>query len=188
MVTSQPDQHASRLSDAQLIDAANSGNVDAFAKLYTRYQHWVTDLAYRFTHDSDLALDVLQDTFEYVLSKFPGFVLEANMKTFLYPVVRHIAISSQSKARRLCYGENLPPSHALAIDPEAEESRAQLAAVMDSLPMHQYEILILRYADGLSLSQIATAMRIPLGTVKSRLHTALTAMRENELTKKYFDL
>ena len=108
-MASQRNQHASRLSDAQLIDAANAGNVDAFAKLYTRYQHWVTDLAYRFTHDSDLALDVLQDTFEYVLSKFPGFVLEANMKTFLYPVVRHIAISSQSKARRLSYGENLPP-------------------------------------------------------------------------------
>ncbi len=185
---SKRNQHASRLSDEQLIDAANSGDVDAVAKLYKRYQHWVTDLAYRFTRDSDLALDVLQETFEYVLSKFPDFVLEANMKTFLYPVVRHIAISSQSKAKRLSYGDNLPPSQALAIDPEAEESRAQLAAVMDSLPDHQYEILILRYADGLSLAQIATAMRIPLGTVKSRLHSALTAMRENELTKKYFDL
>lgn len=187
-MTSQRNQHKSRISDAQLIEAANSGSVDALAALYKRYQHWVTDLAYRFTRDSDLALDVLQETFEYVLSKFPSFKLEANMKTFLYPVVRHIAISSQSKAKRLSLGDTHPPSHALAIDPEAKENRAQLALVMDSLPPHQYEIIILRYVDGLSLSHIATAMRIPLGTVESRLHSALTAMHENELTKRYFDL
>src|SRR6267143_6101329 len=87
-------------SDDELIAAINGGDVHSFEKLYYRYCDWVVNLAYRFTQDRDLALDVMQETFLYFLKKFPGFRLTANMKTFLYPAVRNLSIAARRKAQR----------------------------------------------------------------------------------------
>ena len=57
---------------------------------------------------------------------------------------------------------------------DAERSRLVKAAV-DSLPVHLREILLLSYFQGFSYNQIAESLEIPLGTVKSRLHTAVAA-------------
>ena len=98
----------------------------------------MVSLAYRYTRDRELALDVLQETFLYVLGKFPGFELRSEMKTFLYPTVRHLSVALQSKATRR------PP------DPCVDERSRGLAELMEALPIGQREVLILRFADGLS--------------------------------------
>src|SRR5438093_11805475 len=87
-------------TDLELIAAINAGDAAAFEALYFRYRDWVAGLAYRFTGDSDAALDVLQETFLYFLRKFPGFRLTANLKTFLYPAVRNLSIAARRKAQR----------------------------------------------------------------------------------------
>jgi len=86
----------------------------------------------------------------------------------------------------MTYLSDLPPTTAATTNPDAGEFREQLAAIVNNLPPGQREVVFLRYVDCLSLQGIATVMKIPLGTVKSRLHHALTALREDELTKKYF--
>jgi DNA-directed RNA polymerase specialized sigma24 family protein len=68
-------QHEDPRNDQELIAAANAGDATAFEVLYFRYRDWVVGLAFRFTGDRDLALDVLQETFLYFLRKFPGFNL-----------------------------------------------------------------------------------------------------------------
>src|SRR5580765_8396650 len=97
-VESQP-QIDSR-NDQQLIAAINNGDPAAFEVLYYRYRDWVTNLALRFTSNEDLALDVLQETFLYLLKKFPGFRLTANLKTFLYPAIKNLSIAARRKAGR----------------------------------------------------------------------------------------
>src|SRR5258708_32692937 len=87
-------------TDLQLIAAINGSDSRAFEALYLRYRDWVVALAYRFTGDNDLALDVLQETFLYFLKKFPGFVLTAQFKTFLYPAVKNLSIAARRKAER----------------------------------------------------------------------------------------
>src|SRR5216684_3188679 len=91
---------ADALSDLELIATINGGDAAAFEILYFRYRDWVAALAFRFTGDNDAALDVLQETFLYVLRKFPGFRLTANFKTFLYPAVRNLSIAARRKAQR----------------------------------------------------------------------------------------
>ncbi len=173
-------------SDLELVAAANRGEVEAFEALYRRYNDWVVSLAYRYTRDRELALDVLQETFLYVLGKFPGFELRSEMKTFLYPTVRHLSVALQSKATR-----RPPSSGSLKFqpppDPGREERLRGLAEIMEDLPVAQREVLMLRFADGLALAEIAEALQIPLGTVKSRLHGAIEALRGDERSKKYFD-
>src|SRR5688572_3231403 len=87
-------------SDEALIDAVNHGDTAAFEALYYRYRDWVAHMAYRFTGDRDLALDVLQETFLYFSRKFPGFRLTAKLTTFLYPAVRNYSIAARRKKER----------------------------------------------------------------------------------------
>lgn len=175
-------------SDRELIAAINRGDAPAFEVLYFRYREWVVGLAYRFTGDSDAALDVLQETFLYVLRKFPGFRLTAHFKTFLYPAVRNLSIAVRRKASR--YQATEPALKALENTPApiaAETSLGDLDVVLAGLPQEQREVILLRFVDGLSLGEIGEAMEIPLGTVKSRLHNALQTLRRDERTQNYFE-
>jgi RNA polymerase sigma-70 factor (ECF subfamily) len=173
-------------SDQELIAAANDGGEDAFEALYDRYRDWVINLATRFTDDRHLALDVMQDVFMHFAGRFPGFELTAQLKTFLYPVVRHTALAMKRKHRRSPIAF-MASAGACVLDPPPPNDLAPLAAAMGSLPPGHREIIILRFADGLSLEEIARAVEIPLGTVKSRLHHALRALRADERLKKYFE-
>src|ERR1044071_8526648 len=160
-------EHPSR-SDRDLIAAINRGDVEAFEDLYRRYRDWVVRLALRFTHDEDLALDVLQEVFVYFMKKFPGFELHCELKTFLYPAVRNVAIGMRRKSERY------------VSDDETIANRPSEA------PSQQREVLMLRFVDGLALNEIATALEIPLGTVKSRLHNALETLEKDPNIKKFF--
>ena len=94
--TAQPDPR----SDLQLVDAINQGDAEAFEALYLRHRGYALRLAMRFCGERSLALDAVQDSFVYVLKKFPGFTLTAKFTTFLYPVVKHNALSAKAKAKR----------------------------------------------------------------------------------------
>jgi RNA polymerase sigma-70 factor (ECF subfamily) len=178
---------AGALSDGELVAAMNGGDAAAFEVLYFRHRDWVTNLAFRFTGDSDAALDVLQETFLYVLRKFPGFQLTANFKTFLYPAVRNLSIAARRKAERYQASEEGLKQIENTPAPTVESASGDLNIVLAELPEEQREVILLRFVDGLSLNEIAEAMEIPVGTVKSRLHNALQTLRRDERTKEYFD-
>jgi len=178
---------ADALSDLELIAAINRGDAAAFEVLYFRYRDWVAALAFRFTGDADAALDVLQETFLYVLRKFPGFRLTANFKTFIYPAVRNLSIAARRKAERYqASEEDLKQIEQTPGAIKTEPASGDLETVLADLPDEQREVVLLRFVDGLSLAEIAEAMTIPLGTVKSRLHNALQALREDQRTRTYF--
>ena len=170
--------------DAELVAAINQGSHSAFEALYRRHRDWTVNLAFRFTGDEALALDVMQETFLYLLRKFPGLELRASLRTFLYPAVRNLSIAARRKAGR-CQASDAE-NEILARLPAPETRIAgddDLAAVLASLPAHQREVLLLRFVDGFSLEEIADALGIPLGTVKSRLHNALKTLRDDPRTR-----
>jgi RNA polymerase sigma-70 factor (ECF subfamily) len=173
-------------TDLELIAAMNGGEVTAFEALYRRYRDWVVRLAWRFCGDQDEALDVLQEVFSYFLRKFPGFVLTGKVTTFLYPAVRHTALHARRKRKRQ------PSLEAVQIEPGLDDAephartRAELASVLAGLNPDQRETLLLRFVDGFSLKEIAEALEIPLGTVKSRLHKSLRQLRDDPRTREYF--
>jgi RNA polymerase sigma-70 factor (ECF subfamily) len=173
-------------TDPELIAAINGGDTAAFEALYRRYRDWVVHLAARLTGDDHLALDVLQETFLYVLKKFPGFRLTAQFKSFLYPAVRNLSIAARRKAKRFQSDETeLQSIEDTAAQPAP--AAGDLAFALEGLPEEQREVLLLRFVDGLSLGEIAAAMDIPLGTVKSRLHHALIALKHDPRTREFFE-
>ena len=180
-------------SDEELIESANAGQAEAFEALYLRYRDWVYHLAWRLTGNREDALDVLQETFAYLLSKFPGpagrqarFALSAAVTTFLYPVVRHLAIATRNRKGRFGSDTEVLSELAAPESPQPGGSRTDLAAVLTALPEDQREVVLMRFVDSLSLQEIAAALNIPLGTVKSRLHNALNTLRDDRRTRDYF--
>ena len=173
-------------SDQELIELANKGDPAAFETLYCRYRDWVYRLAWRFTGNMPDALDVLQETFAYLLGKLPGFELTASMTTFLYPVVRHVSFTIRSKSRRFTSDEQILSEMVSPTSEETELCRSELAAVLAILPDEQREVLLMRFVDDMSLQEIAAALDVPIGTVKSRLHNALRALRKDRRTRDYF--
>ena len=173
-------------SDHELIELANKGSSEAFEALYRRYRDWVYRLAWRITGNSADALDVLQETFTYLLGKFPGFELTAAMTTFLYPVVRHISLTIRSKSSRYASEEEVLDELAAPKSEESEHCRSELAAVLIVLPDEQREVLLMRFVDDMSLKEIAAALDVPVGTVKSRLHNSLRTLRSDRRTQDYF--
>jgi len=178
-------------SDLDLIDALNRGEADAFDTLYLRHRDYAIRIAMRFAGERELALDAVQDSFVYFYKKFPGFTLTAKLTTFLYPVLKHNALSAKQKARRT---QGDTPDDALelqagtdrAADPAQADAPGDLPAVLANLPDAQREVLVLRFVDGLALEEIAEAMEIPLGTVKTRVHHAIRKLRDDPVAKKHF--
>ncbi|MEN8128283.1 MAG: sigma-70 family RNA polymerase sigma factor [Planctomycetota bacterium] len=173
-------------SDEKLIERINRGEVDAFETLYVRYRDWVHRLAYRFTRDEELAQDVVQETFTYLLKKFPGFQLTARMTTFLYPTVKFTALGMLRQRQRHAGVDSSPEEIAVPAPEQTDASRSELAAAIAVLSDAHRETMLMRFVDGFSIDQIAAVLDIPAGTVKSRLHKALQKLRENESTRRYF--
>ena len=173
------------VEDGVLIAAINRGDPTAFEVLYDRYRDWVVNLAFRFTRDREEAFDVLQEAFAYLARKAPGLRLTGKMTSFLYPLVRNLSLTRRRKSERYVLDsqivENVP-----APDPPAD-TRGELEAFLADLGEDHREVLLLRFVDGLSLEEIAGAMGIPLGTVKSRLHNALRRLREDPRTRGWFE-
>jgi RNA polymerase sigma-70 factor (ECF subfamily) len=186
LVFSKRERSFSMESDQELIELANKGDPDAFEALYHRHRDWVYRLACRFTGNRTDALDALQETFTYLLGKFPGFELTASMTTFLYPVVKHVSYTIRAKRSQVTTDDGEFDELCAPKFVENEHYRAELAAVLSVLADEQREVLLMRFVDDLGLREIAAALDIPLGTVKSRLHNALLVLRSDSRTRDYF--
>ena len=173
--------------DRRLVEAANRGDAPAFEELYRLHRDWVVRLAHRLTGSHDDAQDVLQEAFSYVLSKIPGLELTGQLRTLLYPVVKHLSRAAREQHGRFASDEAALEAARARPSGEPGESRDELAAVLASLPPAQREVLLMRTVDGLALEEIAAALDVPLGTVKSRIHKAVSSLRADERVRRYFE-
>ena len=169
-------------SDNALIAVCNDGSAReaarAFEVLYRRHKDYVLRVALRFVPDTDTALDVLQETFLYLLRQFPpagpGIELTARLTTLLYPVAKNTALTALRRGIRFPAADVEPDE--LAVAPAAADDAADVIA---ALPVRQREVLLLRFVDGMTLAEIAQVLDIPLGTVKSRLHIGIDRLKSS---------
>jgi RNA polymerase sigma-70 factor (ECF subfamily) len=183
-------------SDNELVETCNRGGARdaaaAFGLLYKRHRNFVLRVALRFVAERELAHDALQETFTYLLRQFPptgkGLVLTARLTTYLYPIAKNFALTSARKSRRYEHAddeliENLPAGADSAPQYAGSSIGDELDRALAALTPERREVLTLRFVDDLSLEEIATALGIPLGTVKSRLHLAIKTLRNDPSIK-----
>lgn len=171
-----------KLSDRELVGLCNRGGrreaVEAFGSLYRRHRDYVMRVSLRLCPDREIAADTLQETFLYLLRKFPptgeGLVLTARLRSLLYPVARNLTLTALRQRRRA--QPDLEPdrlSDPRTVDPHHED----LEQIMSRLSARHREVLLLRFVDDMRLNEIAEALELPVGTVKSRLHSAVRELR-----------
>ena len=162
--------------DEALVKASKRGDAAAMERLYHRYRDWAFRLAYGFTGNAHDAEEVVQDVFRQFFARVDRFEMRSKLTTFLYTMVKHRSIDLIRKRR---------PTETLAFDPVApalrdeDRERRALLELVASLPEKQREVVVLRFGEGLQLDEIAGRMDIAIGTVKSRLHHALAALRNS---------
>ena len=179
-------------SDELLVRRANAGELGAFEVLYRRHRDWAVRVAARCGCGHDDALDVVQDAFLWLLRQFPGFELRAKMRTVLYPIIRNGALArrrkrqTQNSHRATFAVSRTVDANDASVDSDRDALLHDLTRMLDAMPEFHREVLYLRFVDDFDISEIATVLEIPAGTVKSRLHHALAALRESDTAKKWF--
>ena len=169
------------VSDGDLIQRVGSGDRNAFEALYRRFARPVFGLALRRLGDRGRAEDALQETFASVWRSASTYSPERGPGAhWLYAVARN-AIVDRSRGRSEIPAD--PPEEE-AVEPgppeQAEASwlswRVHLA--LEDLPEHERTVLELAYWSGLSQSEVARFLNIPLGTVKTRTRSALARLAD----------
>jgi RNA polymerase sigma-70 factor (ECF subfamily) len=168
--------------EGQLIRAARAGSEEAFDALVERYHLLVLWTAQALLADSAGAEDVAQEAWINAWRALDRFDPTRPFRPWLLRIVTngcrmHVRSAASHRALESADGA-LPGEEDLLTHVIRREEIAALDAVIASLPPIQRQVIELRYLAELELAEIAIVMEVPLGTVKSRLHRALIALRQ----------
>ncbi len=188
-----------RISDEELLlNYRRSGGRDEFAQLVDRYERELYSYLRRYLNDAELAQDVFQATFLQVHLKCEQFEEGRRFRPWLYTIATNQAIDAQRRNRRhrmvsldragtgknddeigalvdlLVSGEPNPLRELDRIE-RSETIRESVEQLPDSLKA----VVVLVYYQGMKYREAADVLDIPVGTVKSRLHTAIQKLTES---------
>lgn len=169
----EPDDHA-------LMDCIRAGDERAFRALVERYQRPLLNFFARMgasNHDDDLAQDTFVRLWKYRMKYQPT----AKFTTFLYTLARHAWLDHVRRQGRFAdfaarYAEEMPWSTDGGM--RALRKGMDIQAALDALPVRQREVLVLAVHQGQTYEEISRELSIPVGTVKSRVFNALSALKE----------
>jgi len=175
--------------DRNLIADSLNGDGAAFGQLVRRYQDRLYNTVYRLVDNADDALDVVQDAFLNAYQSLDSFKGDALFFTWLYRIAVNTAISHKRKKRVLVRiadrnGDTLiepaDPSNLARPDfalEQAEEEQKDHRALARLSSEHR-AVLLMKELEGQKYEEMAEALGVPIGTIRSRLHRARLELRE----------
>ncbi len=168
-------------TDGELIQRAASGDRGAFEDLYRRYARPVFGLALRRLGDRGRAEDAVQETFASIWRSASSYRPERGPGApWLYAVARN-AIVDRTRARSETPAE-IPDEPADEPSPSERAEQSWVAwrvhRALEELPEREREVVALAYWSGLSQSEVAEYLGVPLGTVKTRTRAALAHLAD----------
>ncbi|HRK32875.1 MAG TPA: sigma-70 family RNA polymerase sigma factor [Tepidisphaeraceae bacterium] len=198
----QPAHEPAPASDAELMQAARSGDRGAFGQIVTRYQDRLFTAVLRLVGDYEDARELTQEAFTRAMISLENFRGDAQPYTWLFRIAMNLSISRLRKAsRKRVFSLDAPANGrrhggsddqaATLVDrvsnvrseaPEAaaerREAQQQVLAALGRLDSEYRAILVMRDVEGFDYQQMADLLDLPLGTLKSRLFRARLALRD----------
>lgn len=172
------------VTDASLVSSVRSGNQNAMSVLYDRYSAIVYSVALRVLGDTGAAEDTLQEVFLQLWRNPASFdASRGNLAPWLAVIARNRAIDLLRKRRPETDVEDVFVSVEPDLADEAERSRAmeKVRAALGQMPAPQRSAVEMAYFQGMTHTEIAEKTGEPLGTVKTRIRSALLALRKSVL-------
>jgi RNA polymerase sigma-70 factor (ECF subfamily) len=167
--------------DTSLLASVQSGDELAMASLFDRYSKLVYSVALRVLRDPAAAEDVLQEVFMQIWRNPDGFTAaRGSLGGWLAIVSRNRSIDLIRRKRPMVDVDDVPLASAFNLADEAERNSLMERArgVIHLLPTEQRKTLEMAFFDGLTHSEIAEMTGDPLGTVKTRIRSALLTLRK----------
>lgn len=167
------------LADEELLTAVRAGDVRAFDALYQRYERRLFGYIKRSVGDLQVAEDLFQDVFFKVVADASFDPERGRFGAWLFTVARNRCQQHQRQlAQRGAKDHLVDTTPAPAADPEEAVGRQrQVEAAMAGLTEPQRQLLLLKQVGQLTYREIALALGVAEGTIKSRLHDATHALR-----------
>jgi RNA polymerase sigma-70 factor, ECF subfamily len=168
--------------ERELVERCRRGDEGAFEELVDRYKDLVFALIARTIQDRSRADDLAQDVFLRIHRGLPYFRGEARLSTWIYRIVANVCVHEQTRPGATVSlddersGERLAPS---AADRRFDdlELRDRLEKAIARLAPPARLLVAAHYLDGVRYEELAEAMGLPLGTVKTQLHRAKQQLR-----------
>ena len=185
------DNSLESLSDEQLVARYRQGRPEAFELLVQRFRQELFHFLIRFVNNRAVAEDLFQETFLQVHLSVETFDVSRNFKPWLFTIGANkardwlrkntrqqaaplSALVDSTQSDGPTFVDLLEADLPLPVENlEKQEVRELVQQVVESLPDHLREVLVLAYFNKFAYKEIAAMLSIPLGTVKSRLHAAV---------------
>jgi RNA polymerase sigma-70 factor (ECF subfamily) len=179
-------------TDREIVAQVVKGDVEAFGILVERYQDRIYSAVHNYVSNPDDAVDITQDSLVKAYAKLRSFDASSAFYTWLYRIAINTAIDflRRRKSRPVDSLDDEkfteigfePPSKDPSVDPErvatAHEQAAALRTAIGKLSNKLRSVLVLHDVEGLSQEEVAEVLKVPIGTVKSRVSRARGELRE----------
>jgi RNA polymerase sigma-70 factor (ECF subfamily) len=187
------DQHKRAVQDEdyEVVLSCRKGDDEAFGILVERHQKKVFNMALRMTGDYDEACEVVQEAFLAAFRAIRKFRGEAKFSTWLYGIVLNVSKTrlkqtAQRRQKTVSIGDpaddpvdRLPGEGVSALEVlEKKDVQAKVQHCIRTLDEEFREVLVLRDIQGFSYDEIGGILKVPEGTIKSRLFRAREAMKD----------
>ena len=159
------------LTDRQIASRAGEGDVAAFVQFVGRYRAPLISYVYGLTGRREEAEELAQEAFCRAWEKLPALRQPERLVSWLYRVAHNLAVSEGRRPRPV----TLPAEP--AADPPRDDPGADVHRAVAGLSEEHRTVVALRHFAGLSHEEIARALGVPAGTVRSRLSRAYDRLR-----------
>ncbi|MDQ7818612.1 MAG: RNA polymerase sigma factor [Melioribacteraceae bacterium] len=181
------------LSDNQLIQNAQKGDMAAFERLVYKYDRHVLNMAKSFRNSDDDAKDIYQEVFIRVYRGLKSFQFKSEFSTWLYRITANVCITYQNKRKqhdsidreigiddedRTTFADQLPGELRTDDSAVGSDLSKHINRALETLPPQQKMAFTLKYYQDYKIKEIADIMQCNEGTIKRYLFTATNKMRE----------
>ena len=185
--------------EQELIVRAKKGDEKAFEEIINLYQKKVCTTIYFMVKDESIVEDIAQEVFIKVYSNISKFNEQSSLYTWIYRITMNACFDEIRKSKKVVYLSNVietedgekevefeDPSQNVDEEIERKLERAELIKAIKQLSEDQRALVVLRDIRGFSYWEIADMLNLKLGTVKSKISRARTALKEILERSGYF--
>jgi len=173
-----------KITDKELMELIQSGDERAFTELVARYQDRLLNFVGRIVTDQETAEELIQETFLRIFNQKHSYTPEFAVSTWIYTIALNLARSElrKRKLRRFLSLDFLKEESDIEIADKTNFTGESLAPILhkaiDALPEDYKTAFVLCDIQRLPYQQIAEILRVPVGTVKSRINRARAMLRD----------
>jgi RNA polymerase sigma-70 factor (ECF subfamily) len=181
---------------AKLAQGLRRGDPRLLDVLIQEYQHRLFRYLLSVTGNRATAEDVFQETWLHVLERGHRYRAQWKFEVWLFSIARHLVIDIARRKKGVSLDELMDPEEGLKFEPStaepspfeqvlAAEESGRMEQVLARIPAAYREVLTLRFQEELALEEMATIIKAPLSTVKSRLYRGLETLRQHIEGRRY---